>query len=74
MAGYYYYQCIFFQGVKVYGVACRTYSASIDAFYSDIAARTDGLMVPLDKFDLLFELMMAICYREGGDELLKVRS
>ena len=61
-----------FQGVKVYGVACRTYSHMIDSFYRDIAARTGGLMIPLDKFDLLFDLMMAICYREGGEDLLEV--
>ncbi|CAG2209639.1 unnamed protein product [Mytilus edulis] len=56
-------------GVKVYGVAVK---AGIHAqnFYQELATRTDGLMITLENFNLIFDLMMSICYREGGDELL----
>ena len=59
--------------MKVYGVAVRA-GRSEQKFYQEIAKRTDGLMITLDKFNLIFDLMMAICYREGGDELLKVNT
>lgn len=55
----------------MYGVAVKAGSTERE-FYKELAQRTDGLMITLDKFDLIFELMMAICYREGGDELLSV--
>lgn len=56
-------------GVKVYGVAVKS-TAYAQKFYQELATRTDGLMITLENFNLIFDLMMSICYREGGDELL----
>ncbi|XP_063400227.1 uncharacterized protein LOC134684844 [Mytilus trossulus] len=56
-------------GVKVYGVAVKA-GICEQKFYQELATRTDGLMITLENFNLIFDLMMSICYREGGDELL----
>ncbi|XP_076072275.1 uncharacterized protein LOC143044227 [Mytilus galloprovincialis] len=56
-------------GVKVYGVAVKA-GIYAQTFYHELATRTDGLMITLESFNLIFDLMMSICYREGGDELL----
>ncbi|XP_052071339.1 uncharacterized protein LOC127709713 [Mytilus californianus] len=56
-------------GVKVYGVAVKS-RAYAQKFYQELATRTDGLMITLENFNLIFDLMMSICYREGSDELL----
>ncbi|XP_071137009.1 uncharacterized protein [Mytilus edulis] len=57
-------------GVKVYGVAVKVNIPLKLKFYQELAQRTDGLMITLENFNLIFDLMMSICYREGGDELL----
>lgn len=57
-------------GVRVYGVAVKA-DQNAQKFYQEIATRTEGLMITLDKFNLIFDLMMSICYREGGEDLFK---
>ena len=55
-------------GVRIYSVQCKSYSNS-DAFYKSLAKRTDGRYLKLQDFKNVFDLLMAVCYREGGDDL-----
>ena len=41
-------------------------------FYEELAKRTDGKHLHLDKFSNIFDFMMAICYKEHGVEYFEV--
>ena len=41
-------------------------------FWKDIAALTGGDHLKMDKMDSIVDILMAICYREGGDHFLDV--
>ena len=59
-----------FQGVHIYGVNCgNSYCAD---FYKTLASKTDGKYLELKDWNNIFDMMMAICYREHGAEFFKV--
>ncbi|EFA83149.1 hypothetical protein PPL_03939 [Heterostelium album PN500] len=49
------------KGVKIYGIRAK---CSQPAFYNEIAERTGGIAIDFDRFNLITEMFMAICYRE----------
>ncbi|KAJ8320927.1 hypothetical protein KUTeg_002514 [Tegillarca granosa] len=55
--------------VRIYSVECRGYSSPTD-FYQTIADKTSGKRLKLEQFANIFDFIMAICYREKGDEFL----
>lgn len=55
-------------GVRIYSVQCRGYSVA-DHFYSEIAKRTGGQHLKLEDFKNVFDFLMTVCYREGGDDM-----
>ena len=59
-------------GINVYGVhampGCRKHSKS---FYEEIARKTGGFYLTLDQFATINDLIMAVCYKQGGDEQLQ---
>src|SRR5512135_128539 len=59
-------------GINVYGVhampGCRKHSKS---FYEEIAKKTGGFYLTLDQFATINDLIMAVCYKQGGDEQLQ---
>lgn len=61
-----------FQGVRIYSVQALNNSTST-VFYETMASLTGGIHLKLDQFSNIFDLIMAICYREGGVDLLQVR-
>lgn len=58
-------------GVKVYGVhampGCRQHSK---AFYTSVAKRTGGFYLTLDQFAYITDMILAIAYKQHGDEHL----
>ncbi|CAL1527007.1 unnamed protein product [Lymnaea stagnalis] len=54
------------EGVTIYGVQCGNY-AQADRFYKTISMATKGKHLRLNDFGSLFDMMMAICYRESND-------
>ena len=60
-----------FQNVRIYGVQCLDH-AEAGTFWRDVAALTGGKRLKLDNLRSLVDLIMAICYREGGHGFLDV--
>ncbi|OWF45263.1 uncharacterized protein LOC110457297 [Mizuhopecten yessoensis] len=62
-------------GVKIYSVyVTQTTVFRINrnwgtSFYEEIATVTGGRVIPLDKFGVLFDMLMSICYKESGSDL-----
>ncbi|EGG16417.1 hypothetical protein DFA_09452 [Cavenderia fasciculata] len=48
-------------GVKIYGVKAK---CDQPIFYEEIAERSGGISINFEKFSLITELFLAICYRE----------
>ncbi len=59
-------------GIHVYGVHCmpgiRRHSKS---FYEEIARKTGGFYLTLDQFHTITDLLMAVCYKQSGNEQLE---
>ncbi len=59
-------------GINVYGVhampGCRKHSKG---FYEEIAKKTGGFYLTLDQFSTINDLIMAVCFKQGGDEQLQ---
>ena len=58
--------------IRCYGVYCNTPKSGImdRDFFKTLSLRGNGSSLELEKFDSIFDFMMAICYREqGGDAL-----
>eukprot|EP01133_Synstelium_polycarpum_P012630 gene12630-14827_t len=51
-------------GVKIYGV--KALGSSV--FYEDIAERTGGICINFNRFELITEMFMMICYREASKD------
>ncbi|KAJ8301215.1 hypothetical protein KUTeg_020202 [Tegillarca granosa] len=58
-------------GVRIYSVQCSA-DTEIDQFYKTIADKTDGKRLKLAEFTNIFDFIMAICYREQGQEFLNM--
>jgi len=56
--------------IKVYGIQALNRSDST-AFYHEIARRTGGFHLRLDQFADVEQMIMAVCYKQMGDEQLK---
>lgn len=58
-------------GINVYGIhampGCRRHSKS---FYEEIAKKTGGFYLTLEQFSNIKDLIMAICYKQEGEESL----
>lgn len=58
-------------GIHVYGVhampGIRSHSRH---FYEEIAGRTSGYYLTLDQFAAITDIILAICYKQGGTEQL----
>lgn len=57
--------------INVYGVQALNRSHAT-AFYSEIAEKTGGFHLCLDQFSQVTDMIMAICYKQAGDDQLKV--
>jgi hypothetical protein len=59
-------------GINVYGVhampGIRRHSKK---FYTEIAKKTGGFYLTLDQFATITDLIMAVCYKQAGDEQLQ---
>ena len=55
-------------GVRIYSVQCCNIASSTN-FYETIAKKTDGQSLGLSDFKNVFDFLMAVCYREKGDDL-----
>ncbi|XP_064623050.1 uncharacterized protein LOC135485180 [Lineus longissimus] len=55
--------------VHIYGVDCG--NSSCEDFYMSLATKTDGKYLQLKDWNNIFDMMMAICYREHGAEFFK---
>ncbi|XP_050395189.1 uncharacterized protein LOC126814219 [Patella vulgata] len=58
-------------GVKIYATQCQS-SSSAEKFYKTIAQKTGGHHLKLQEFSNIFDFLMAVAYREHGDELFQV--
>ncbi|EFA84546.1 SAM domain-containing protein [Heterostelium album PN500] len=58
---------LFDMGVKIYGVK----ALGSCVFYEEIAERTGGICINFNKFSLITEMFLAICYREASKEKFK---
>ena len=58
--------------VRCYGVYCSTpWSGEKDkAFFQSLSGLGSGSFLELEKFDSILDFMMAICYREQGEDAL----
>ena len=58
------------QGIHVYAVQAlaRRHATS---FYKEVAEKTGGFHLSLPQFNAINDLIMAICYRQDGEEALK---
>ncbi|GAM22786.1 hypothetical protein SAMD00019534_059610 [Acytostelium subglobosum LB1] len=54
-------------GIKVYGVK----ALGRCVFYDEIAERTGGICITFNKFNLITEMFLAICYREASSKKFK---
>ncbi|XP_041378786.1 uncharacterized protein LOC121391111 [Gigantopelta aegis] len=57
-------------GIKIYAVQCKSYGA--ETFYKTMAEKTSGRHLKMDSFSNIFDFLMAICYREQGEDMLQV--
>ena len=62
------------QNIRCYGVYCKTgYSGTDDKnFFNSLSEQGKGSFLELENFDSVFDFMMAICYREQGEDALFV--
>ena len=58
--------------IRCYGVYCKTgWSRTKDKdFFQSLSELGGGSFLELEKFDSVFDFMMAICYREQGEDAL----
>ncbi|ESO85061.1 hypothetical protein LOTGIDRAFT_168082 [Lottia gigantea] len=57
-------------GVKIYATECRPNSFNKSSkFYKTLAGKTGGHHLQLQDFSNIFDFLMAVAYREEGDEL-----
>lgn len=56
--------------VRVYGVHAGNHQAGLK-FSQEISQRTGGVHLPISNFNVLFDMIMMICYREGNPDMLK---
>ncbi|XP_050403321.1 uncharacterized protein LOC126819361 [Patella vulgata] len=56
-------------GVKVYGVHAGGSTVS-RPFYEELADRSGGCYIPLQHFDAITDMFLAVCYREASDDQL----
>ena len=63
-----------FQDIRCYGVFCSTPNSGEKdkRFFRLLSERTMGSYLELKNFDSIFDFMMAICYREHGEDALFV--
>lgn len=58
-------------GINIYGIhAMAGVRRHSKAFYEEIAKKTGGFYLTLDQFANIPDLIMAICYKQDGDESL----
>jgi hypothetical protein len=57
-------------GINVYGIQALNRSHAT-RFYEEIADKTGGFHLTLDQFSHVTDLIMAICYKQAGDEQLQ---
>lgn len=60
-----------FKGVKIYGVQAFE-NEDAESFYRTLATDSDGSYLKLGSFSNICDFLMAICYREKGEEFLYV--
>eukprot|EP01133_Synstelium_polycarpum_P007421 gene7421-8682_t len=53
-------------GIKIYGIVCCHERSRY--FYQTISERTGGLCVTFNRFNLISDMFLAICYREASKE------
>ncbi|KAK3585910.1 hypothetical protein CHS0354_038446 [Potamilus streckersoni] len=58
------------RAVHIYGVHCG--SCSNGDFYKTIAEKTCGRYLKLNELQNIFDLIMAVCYREKGEDFLSM--
>jgi len=58
-------------GISVYGIQALGRSHATK-FYEEIAKMTGGFHLELDQFSKAQELILAVCYKQSGDEALRV--
>ncbi|KAL3852846.1 hypothetical protein ACJMK2_016459 [Sinanodonta woodiana] len=56
--------------VHIYGVHCGSYSNG--DFYKTISEKTCGRYLKLNELQNIFDLIMAVCYREKGEDFLSM--
>ncbi|EGG24745.1 hypothetical protein DFA_02989 [Cavenderia fasciculata] len=56
-------------GVKIYGVVCMHERHRF--FYQTISERTGGLCLSFNRFNLITEMFLAVCFRESSGNKLK---
>lgn len=56
-------------GVSVYSVQCLNWNGAT-RFYKEIAKRTNGYHLELDKFEEIRDLIRAVCYKQQSNERL----
>eukprot|EP01095_Lingulamoeba_sp_RSL-Kostka_P008824 TRINITY_DN2996_c0_g1_i1.p1 TRINITY_DN2996_c0_g1~~TRINITY_DN2996_c0_g1_i1.p1 ORF type:complete len:424 (+),score=159.09 TRINITY_DN2996_c0_g1_i1:402-1673(+) len=60
-------------GIKIYGVQARCLNNDLSVkknyFYKSIAARTCGVHVKLENFNVLTDMILMVCYREGQNRV-----
>lgn len=57
-------------GIKVYGIQAMARKHA-NFFYQEIAAATGGVKLTLNQFGDAVEIVMAVCYKQSGDEQLE---
>ncbi|MFO0880542.1 MAG: WGR domain-containing protein [Gemmataceae bacterium] len=57
-------------GVAVYAVQALN-RRHATKFYEDLARLTSGYHVPLDQFSYVTDMVLAVCYRQSGEEQLQ---
>ena len=62
---------LFLQGIKIYGVQAFE-NATSTAFFQELAVIMSGQHLKLGNFSHVCDFIMAICYRERGEEFLEV--
>lgn len=60
------------QGCRIYPVQVGTWGEATK-FYETLAAETGGRHLRLSEFQNLLDFIMAVCYREHGEDFLQVR-
>ncbi|KAK3610616.1 hypothetical protein CHS0354_009075 [Potamilus streckersoni] len=58
------------ESVRIYGVHCL--SSTDGNFYKKISEETSGCYLKLSEFQNIFDLIMAVCYCEKGEEFLSM--